>query len=489
MDSKMLDNKTKTYLRNGAFDSTLLEFKESTFKDIGTTMTGEIYMRTQSDESVPFFGITEDFVVQVERNDGRSDFQVYNKALSLKFRIKNEKHKQFFESLDTFGRDKNDYIRDLMKTNKTVEYKTITQTYLNKETKEDLYSLDFRFSTYSKNDQINIKTVFYDGEMRELKEIARPLTMIKTEDDKLDEADTLAPFKEAIKCIGNLVNIKLQFTLDFSIYLDSREDKYVYRFIPRIKFVQITPPKEYSGEKNRNENFVLIQDLIDELPSKISFKPEEKEMREKQEMCKVAVNNIVGIKIRLDDIVLQKETDDQYIIFPPEKFDSDLGARDKVPFTIPLSGKNLEFFEKLSETLEDKAKDIKTIFVNDYGKPKNMVCKYDDIYNKELKSIKFQVGTSPQKKTTFKQDGKILEYTSIDELREIVPYGSLLKDVSIVISKVFYNQLKKSYCASFRLVSCEVVKRAATYDKKAITDFAREGFEADLQAEIVACDV
>ena len=50
MDSKMLDNKTKTYLRNGAFDSTLLEFKESTFKDIGTTMTGEIYMKTGREE-------------------------------------------------------------------------------------------------------------------------------------------------------------------------------------------------------------------------------------------------------------------------------------------------------------------------------------------------------------------------------------------------------------------------------------------------------
>jgi hypothetical protein len=285
--------------------------------------------------------------------------------------------------------------------------------------------------------------------------------------------NSLQSLKDTLKEIGSRITVNIQFTIDYSIMLDT----YTYRMIPRIKLIKVRA-QDVSEDRKYTESFVNITDLIDtDFSSRISFKPEEDKSRiEKQAYVKFAFDGIVGQKFRFEDTTLDKE-ENQNVAFPPPTFDVDLVSRSKIPLSIPLKETNKVFMEHLAEIIKAKSKEIKEVMVSNYGNPKNMKCDYKDIYNVERDTLKLDVGLLDTNKTKFTMDGKIVEYVTLDDLRSFITLGTTLKNINVVVSKIWYSKLDKSYSAKFRLISCEILPRKSFVNKEELAKFGKEGFD------------
>lgn len=443
-----MDEKIKINLNDGAFDCDAFTFSGD-IKNVGTsTLFGKVVSNTGS---IPYI-LTGEFDITVERPlDTYSDFSLYNKTISLKHRIRTDESKAFFNALDEFGKKQEDRVRELANSTDAFTYRNMKQTYLHKISGEELSSVDLRFDVYNRDETVKFNTVFFDNEMNEITGI-----------------NSFVALKERFKEIGNRVTVNIQFTLDFSITLETNS----YRMIPKIKLMKIKPVENVDGGKNY-DNFVPIEDFEF---SRVSFVHEEDKSRiEKQPYIKFAIDTIVGQKFRLDDVQIVKG-ENQNVGFPPPNYDEDNTSKTKIPLSIPLKDQNLLFVQKLADFMKSKSKEIKDVFVTNYGMAKNMKCEYRDLYNVEKDTLKLDVGLLDTNKTRFTSNDQIVEYANLDDLRKVITLGTHLKDINVVVSKIWYSKLDKTYGVKFRLVSCKIESPKSSQMKEDLIKYGKESF-------------
>jgi predicted nucleic-acid-binding Zn-ribbon protein len=473
------DNKIKYFVKDGVFDSESLQFDNNIKrivlynkerKESGVTITGKVMKENQE----PYI-VTGEFLIYPDREDGYSDLNLYNKSISLKYRPKSEEAVAFFEQIDQFGESQKERVKELAEVNSDFTYRKMRQTYLHKISGDTLSSVDLRFDTYTKDKNTNFNTTFYDIDMKEIKGIK-----------------SIESLKEVFKQYGERVLVNIQFSLDFSIVIDHDTPTYTYRIIPRIKLLKVREQTEQSDySRKQNDSFVHIRDVIDdEFVKRVTLKPEEDKTRlERQSYMKFAIDGRIGQQIRLNDIVLTKKEGQSIALPPPPKEGEPDMDRTKIPLSIPLEDENKEAVEKLSELVKNMQKDVKDILVNNYGMAKTIKCEYSEIYNEEKSTMKLDIGLLPTNKTRFTIDGKLAEYATVDDLRDLVKpswLGCTLKNVNIIVSKIWYSKLKPpTYSAKFRLVSCEIIPRKSGLDKQALAEFGKSGFD---QSENVETD-
>jgi hypothetical protein len=358
-------------------------------------------------------------VIKINKNEEEQNSPTYN-IQTLKLNRGNIL--DAFKKIDNWMLEHKKEIEEKTKID-NLDYRPLVREWIGKTGNEGRSS-ELRFQM--KKDGSGYNTIFFDNEDNEIK---------------------LKTFDELEAQVGYKTNAKVRLVLDYQVISKKNE----YCVLPKIKFLQIKKD-ENTGPVIDPETAAIKVNEIDftKVSPNLSFLKGNEEMSKTHKFLRVLWGEKPGKRFRFDNFIINKKPDEKlYVGVPGKEYESN-------KIFVVLEGSNLLFLDAIDNAISERVQELREGF--ELTK-KTQKLEYIKVVNttQDRPVVKLTFDMNPEKKTKFYIGGELLEWETIDDVRNKIPLGTEIKNPNIIISKISYIPGKKEAYLKLKLKSCTLI--------------------------------